>query len=160
MKILSLLFSAFFVFIFSVFASASNYTPYGSVTDSSSQVNILYDAYLNFEDFSFENDFLILREDQYSYYLFYGDLTSSEVSYIRYYSEGSYNSQYLISYGTDDNFSYTLNNYTVVGTVPGSLALTDHFSNERFNSFRVILILFVILFIFSIFRSFFKELSK
>ena len=160
MKYFSIVISAFLVMFFPVFSSASNYSPYGSVTDSSSQVNILYDAYLNSDDFSFDNDFLIMRDAQSSYYLFYGDLTSSEVSYIRYYSDGSYSSQYLISYGIDNSFSYSLNNYTVVGTVPGSLALTDHYSNQQHGSLRTICLIFVIVFIFYVFRSTFKELIK
>ncbi len=157
MRLFSILLSLILIFSFPLISSAASYSPYGGVTDTSSQVNILYDAYLNSEDFSFDDDFLIMRDAQSSYYLFYGDLSSSAVSYIRYYTSGT-NNQYLLSYGTDSNFSYSLNSYTVVGTVPGSLALTDHYSNMQQGSVRTILFVFVIVFVFFVFRSKFKEL--
>ena len=100
-----------------------------------------------------------MRNGQYSYILFYAEsLSSSEVNYIRYYSDGNYQSTYEFEVGTDSSFSYQLNSYTTVGNIPGTGAMNEHYT--AFHSFLVQVLAFIslILFIFYVFRSHAGEL--
>lgn len=166
LKSILAVFSVFLVLLLcigsAITASAATFTPYAGVTDSTSQVNLLYDYYCNLDTFSFDNEFIIMRSDQYSYYLFYAeDLSSDTVNYISYIgtSSSGYGTVYSIEVGLISNFSYVLNEYSVVGNIPGTAALTEH--NDLFNSFviQIAAYAFLLIFIFSVFRSHFKELS-
>ena len=141
-------------------AGAATYTPYGGITDSSSQSNILYDYYRNLDTFDYNDEFLIMRSGQYEYYLFYSDsLSDTVVNYISYTSGGQYNSTYVINLGVDSNFKYNLNEYTVVGNIPGTGAYAEHFSVYNQYLLVVAAFVFLVMFVFSIFRSHFKEFT-
>lgn len=141
-------------------AGAATYTPYGGITDSSSQSNILYDYYRNLDTFDYNDEFLIMRSGQYEYYLFYSDsLADTVVNYISYTSGGQYNSTYVINLGVDSNFRYNLNEYTVVGNIPGTGAYAEHYSSYHQFLIQIASFVFLVFFIFSIFRSHFKELT-
>lgn len=163
MKLKSIL-SVFLVTVGVIFscisAGAATYTPYGGITDSSSQANILYDYYRNLDTFDYNDEFLIMRSGQYEYYLFYSDsLSDTVVNYISYTSGGQYNSTYVINLGVDSNFKYNLNEYTVVGNIPGTGAYAEHYSAYHQFLIQIVAFVFVLFFIFSIFRSHFKELT-
>lgn len=152
-RIFVFLFIFILLFSFPLISSAATYTPYSGITDSSSQANILYDYYRNLDDFDYNDQFLIMRTDQYSYYLFFADsLDSNTVNYIS-YTGGYGSSTYTIDIGIENNFSYILNNYTTVGNIPGTGAYAEHYS--AFHSFVIQILSFVILvlLIFYIFRS-------
>lgn len=51
-------------------ASAATYTPYQGLTDTSSQASLLYGYYRNLDNFSYDDEFIIMRSGQYEYYLF------------------------------------------------------------------------------------------
>lgn len=147
---------------FSVFSFAATYTPYAGLTDSSSQATLLYGLYRNLETFSFDDEFIIMRSDQYSYYLFYAeDLSSSSVNYISYIGTNSnYNTVYEISFGIENNFSYVLNNYSVVGNIPGTVQLSSHIASFDAFNLQLLLCTLIMFFLFYIFRSHFKELNS
>lgn len=160
------LFSFFLVTVilmsFTVYSSAATFMPYSGLTDTSSQVSLLYGYYRNLDTFSFDDEFIIMRSGQYEYYLFYSyDLSNSTVNYISYIGTSSnYNTVYEISVGVENNFSYILNNYSVVGNVPGTVSLSDHYnSNNSFLSVQAVYII-LIFFLFYIFRSNFRELNS
>lgn len=101
----------FFIFSFSASALTINVT-YSDVVSSSTQANNLLNFAMSYESFR-DSDFVIFCDQQYSYYLVWGDLTVSDagvvsgadVEYIRYYREGdSYSSSYVYNYGTDVSF--------------------------------------------------------
>lgn len=133
------------VLIFSFALSAGAvYTPYAGVTDNSSPVKILIDYYINSDDFKSSKDFLVMRTIQTDYYLFYGDLDTTSVNYIRYYYQYNSQSDYKIETGELTDFTYQLNGYTVVGTLPGTLQSTSFTtSNNSRNSFVLLCIITV-----------------
>lgn len=144
-------------------ASAATYTPYSGLTDTSSQASLLYGYYRNLEDFSYDNEFIIMRSDQNSYYLFYApDLSAHSVNYISYIGSSSsgYNTTYQINMGTESNFNFVLNEFSVVGNIPGTVAYSDY--NSSFNSFLIQIAAYalLIIFIFFVFRSSIKELTS
>lgn len=150
---------------FFIFSSAASFTPYAGVTESSSQVQLLYGYYVNQADFSYTDEFLLMRSGQYAYYLFYGsDLSSGNVKYISYIgtssSSASYNVSYTISSGSMSGVSFNLNDYSTVGNVVGSAALTEHMFSYQLHLLFVLLSSFLLLFIFNIFRSHFRELKS
>ena len=161
-KFIFVFFSVFLILISSVFiSSASTFVPYSSLTDTSSQASLLFNYYRNLDTFSYDDDFLIMRSGQYEYYLFYGDLTSDTVNYISYIGQTSsgYNTIWTIDIGVESNFSYVLNEYSVVGNIPGTAAYSDFY--DSYNDFivQVCIILICIFFIFYIFRPTYKELT-
>lgn len=148
---------------FFIYSSAASFTPYAGVTESSSQVLLLYGYYANQADFSYSDEFLIMRSDQYAYYLFYGsDLSSGNVNYISYVGSSSsgYNVTYVLDSGSMSDVSFNLNDYSTVGNVVGSAALTEHVSSYQSHLLFVLLSSFLLLFIFNIFRSHFRELKS
>lgn len=141
-------------------AGAATYTPYSSITDSSSQANILYDYYRNLDTFDYNDEFLIMRSGQYDYYLFFSDsLSDKTVNYISYTSGGQYNNTYVINLGVDSNFRYSLNENTVVGNIPGTGAYAEHYSSYHQFLIQVAAFVFLVMFAFSLFRSHFKEFT-
>lgn len=120
------------------------YTPYGGVTDTSSAVKILTDYYINSDDYKSGDDFIVMRTSQYEYILFYGDLDTTSVSYIRYSYLYNQQSDYKIDTGKLTDFTYQLNGYTVVGTVNGTLQSSSYVqSNFNRNAFVVLIIIAV-----------------
>lgn len=141
---------------------AATYTPYQGLTDSSSQASLLYGYYRNLDTFSYDDEFIIMRSGQYDYYLFYGDLSSDSVFYISYRgnTQSGYNTVYEISMGLEDNFSYVLNEYSVVGNIPGTIAYSEHYSSFTDFTIQIVAFSLLILFIFYVFRSHIKELNS
>ena len=143
-------------------ASAATYIPYQGLTDTSSQASLLYGYYRNLDNFSYDDEFIIMRSGQYEYYLFFGDLSSDKVNYISYTANSSsgYNQTYEINIGIESNFHFVLNNYSVVGNIPGTVAYSDH--NSSFTDFTIQIAAYcsLILFIFFVFRNHFKELNS
>lgn len=151
------------IFSLSLTSFAASYIPYSGLTDSSSQASLLYGLYSNLDTFDFNDEFIILRSDQNAYYLFYADdLSSRSVNYISYIgtSSSGYNTVYEINFGVENNFSYVLNNYSVVGNIPGSVAMAQYDSSYDNYILRIGFYSFLSLFIFYIFRSHFKELTS
>ena len=164
---LKALFSFFLVVLLlisvTVSVSAATYTPYSGLTDTSSQASLLYGYYKNLDDFSYDNEFIIMRSDQNSYYLFYAsDLSSSTVNYISYIGSSSsgYNTTYTINMGTENNFRFVLNEYSVVGNIPGTVSYSDFESSFESFLIQIACYAFLLLFIFYIFRSYIKELTS
>ena len=155
-KIIVLLVSCLLFFDLIIFSYAESFTAYGSVTDQTSQVNILTDAYINSQYYSPFNQYLIMRVGEYQYRLFTAlDLTGDDrISYIDYqrYSIGSYNYEYRLTYGSISSLSYSLGNYTAVGNLPDTLQSSDLRQSNFYFVIQILLIVFIILFIFNIFR--------
>lgn len=145
-----------------IMSSAATYTPYQGISDTSSQASLLYGYYRNLDTFSYDDEFIIMRSGQYEYYLFYADdLSSSTVNYISYIgTTNNYNTTYEISFGIENNFQYILNNYSVVGNVPGTVSISEHFSS--YNSFLINQAVYVIIMflVFYIFRNSFGVLDR
>lgn len=159
---LSITFSLLLCIGAAITASAATYTPYQGLTDSSSQASLLYGYYRNLDNFSYDDEFIIMRSGQYDYYLFFGDLSSDKVNFISYTANTSsgYNQIYEINFGIESNFNYVLNNYSVVGNVPGTVAYSEH--NSNFTAFTIQIASYssLILLIFFVFRNHFKELNS
>lgn len=144
-------------------ASAATYTPYQGLTDTSSQASLLYGYYRNLDTFSYDDEFIIMRSGQYDYYLFYSDdLSDSIVNYISYRgsNQSGYGTVYDVSMGVENNFRYVLNEYSVVGNVPGTVAYSNHYSSFTDFTIQIAAYSFLILFIFFVFRNHFKELNS
>lgn len=154
----------FVVLIGSCIASfAASFIPYQGLTDSSSQASLLYGYYRNLDSFSYDNEFIIMRSGQYEYYLFYAeDLSSDTVNYISYTGSTSsgYNTVWSVSVGVENNFSYLLNEYSVVGNIPGTVSYSDYYSGFFDFTIQIAAYAFLLFFIFFIFRSHVKELSS
>lgn len=141
------------IFSFALCAGAV-YTPYAGVTDTTSPVKVLTDYYINSDDFKSSEDFMVMRTSQTEYYLFYGDLNTTSVKYLRYYYQYQQQSDYKIEAGELTDFTYQLNGYTVVGTIPGTLQSASFTtSNNSRNSF-VLLCIITVFTIISTVRSF------
>lgn len=79
-------------------------------------------------------DYVAFRSSQYDYYIFFGDdftysngVISGTGVYIRYYTTGNYNSEYVYTTG-NDTFSVNTNNWYVYTNVVDSF---PSLSNER-----------------------------
>ena len=94
---------------------------YGSLTDTSSQVNILADAFINSDFYNPFVDYFIVRSSQYSYTLYVLD---EEHHTIIYFSSASPGSEYHLSFGSASDVSINTS-FTYVGNVPGSLACSQ-----------------------------------
>lgn len=156
-KKLTLFVSFFSLLIFSFALSAGAvYTPYSGVTDNSSAVKVLTDYYINSDDFNSADDFIVMRTSQTEYILFYGDLNTTSVNYIRYSYLSNSQYDYKIDTGKLTDFTYSLNGYTVVGTVNGTLQSSSYVqSNFNRNSFVVLIIIAVFTLVGTI-RNFFS----
>lgn len=155
-KIIIVLITCLLFFDLIFISYAESFTAYGSVNDQTSQVNILTDAYINSSYYSPFNQYLIMRVGEFQYRLFTApDLSGSNpISYIDYqrYSIGSYNYEYRLTYGSISSLSYSLGNYTAVGNIPGTLQSSDLRQSNFYFVLQILVIVFIILFIFSIFR--------
>ena len=142
--------------------AAATFTPYQGLTDSSSQASLLYGYYRNLDTFSYDDEFIIMRCGQYDYYLFYGDLSSDSVLYISYRgsNQTGYGTVYELEMGVENNFRYVLNQYSVVGNIPGTIAYSEHYSSFTDFTIQIAAFSLLILFIFYVFRSHIKELNS
>lgn len=157
----STILAASLIMIFILPASAVSFEAFQNVSDTVTGVNILMDAYKNSDNFSYTDDFLIFSDAQNSYYLIYGDidsdsLTGKDLSYYRYYSTttNGYSYNWLLTSGSfSDVFSFNNSNYTFISSSGlGGLEHSD-FQNS-YNSYLIMILItiFVVLFIFHIFR--------
>lgn len=128
--------------LFSVSSFALTSTTYADLSSTSSQGQNLLNLALNHDTFK-NKDFVIYQDGQYSYYIVWGDLTyagsrvsADKIEYIRYYREGSsYDYTYSYIYGTDTQFSLTVNNL-VVSNVDGLgfiSTLYEEYENRKFT---------------------------
>lgn len=131
---------------------------YGTVTSTSSNaINLLYRAF-NYESFK-DSDYIIFQNEQYSYYIVWGDLKEengrvigSDIEYVRYYrtdNSSGYNYTYQYDYGTDSSFSLTLSDeYQTTSNIEGvgfvSLAAVQYdYYSQASEEFMSVLDLFV-----------------
>lgn len=142
------------LFLFALPSSALTSTSYADLASTSSQaINLLNYAY-NIESFS-DSDFVIYRDNQYSYYIVWGDLvfsgqsvTGSDVEYCRYYRTGdAYSSSYLYDYGSASDFSLDIV-YAIVSNIPNcGFAMPTYFEYLFYDNFDYFVI-FSISFLF------------
>lgn len=137
-----------FTFAFSSFA----FSPYASLSPSSSYVSILYGYYSNLDDFSPFDYFVIFQESQYSYILYY-NLDNQISSYIRYSRSGSVNSQWSISEGTAGFNIINSSDYTYISNFNGGLLPEVYYFSCILYLLKYVLPALAILFIFYIFRT-------
>lgn len=135
-----------------LFSSAVFYTPYASVTPSTSNISMLIQTMINQSDFDPFKDWIAMRNDQYDYSVFY-NIDNGHVIRLRYYGvQSGVNIIYYYSKTQESNFSYNRGNYTIVGNTEDSL------SSEIYNQFvyqnviSIVLPFLLVLFIFFVFR--------
>lgn len=159
----SIFLAALLIMIFIFPASALSFDAYQNVSDTVTGVNILMDAYMNDENFSYSDDFIIFSDSSNSYYLVYGDidpttLSGTDLNFYRYYSTTTtgYSYNWLLTSGTFlDVFSFNNGNYMFVSS--SALGGLQHsFYEESYQSYMITCLIaaFLILFIFNLFRSF------
>lgn len=109
----------FALFVVPSFALSSS--TYADLSSTSSTGQNLLNLALNHDSFR-NKDFVIFQNAQYSYYIVWSDnleysgvsVSADEIEYIQYVREGSgYDYTYSYIYGTDTQFSLTVNNLTV-----------------------------------------------
>lgn len=142
------------IFSFSLCAGAV-YTPYSGVTDNSSPVKVLTDYYINMDGYKSGDDFIVMRTSQTDFYLFYGDLKTTSVKYLRYFYQYNSQSDYKIEKGELTDFTYQLNGYTVVGTVDGTLQSSSYVQSNFNRNCFVVIILIAVFVVVSTVRNFF-----
>lgn len=122
-------------------------TPYGSITPTSSQVSLLYGYYINSDDYNPFYDYVICRNSEYEYTLYYGSglAYNKDAKYIQYYRTGS-TSNYIWKFRTGNvtNFSVDTTTYTSVGTVPQTIQYMQY---ENYRDTSVTMIMIIALFI-------------
>ena len=90
---------------------------YSDVVSTSTQANNLLNMAIKYKSFS-DSEFVIFCDQQYSYYIVWGDLvysdgtvTGNNIEYIRYYRTGSGTSyEYTYSHGSDTSFRLSSSN--------------------------------------------------
>lgn len=138
---------------FSLNAFAQSFSAYGSVTNSTSQVQTLTGYFLNSDQHKWEQDFIIIRTGEYQYDLFCGSSLSGTVHDFRLTRQSSnYNSEWIFSEHDISNFSYSLGNYTAVGNVAGSIKSSEYQSQRMETMCEIFLIIIIILLAIRIFR--------
>lgn len=136
--------------------------PYSSITNNSTQVQILYGVYANSPEFNPMNDFVIVRTGEYEYTLYYGiDLKSGTKSakYIQYYRSGnsSVNYIYKIRKGISNNFSLNTETYLSVGTIENTIQLIDYETTRLTLTTFICVLCITIVTIFNIIRGHIKR---
>ena len=101
---------------------------YSTVASTSTQAVNLLNLAMNYDSFK-GSDYIIFCDTQYSYYIVWGDLSSSsgkvtgsDISYIHYYrlDSSSYSGTYTYVYGEDSSFNLTLSDeYLTTSSLPG-----------------------------------------
>lgn len=139
------------IFCFPV--SAASFSAYGSVTNSTSQVQTLIGYYLNSDQKKFQQDFIVIRTGEYQYDLFCGESLSGTVHDFRLTRQSTnYNAEWIFSELDISNFSYSLGNYTAVGNVEHSIKSSEYQSQRMQIMTEIFLIILIILFAIRIFR--------
>lgn len=141
-------FSLVLIFCFSVGSFGVNYTPYSSVSASTSNISMLIETMLNQSDFNVFQDWIGIRTGQYDFSVFYNIADGSCVR-LRYYGvSNGYNVDYYFSKTVESNFSYYRGNYTIVGNTEDSLASSSYRSAfyQQIVVYTVPFILVVLLF--------------
>ncbi len=141
--------SLLFVLVFSLNVFAFSTSTYNDVSATSSTAqNLIYKA-VNYD--SFENsDFIIFQNEQYSYYIVWGDLkyngssvTGSNVEYIQYFRSGSgFDYQYYYQYSTDTQFSLSVNN-EVVTNIDGLGFVSPQYREFDYQNNSIRLLIFI-----------------
>lgn len=141
-----------FIFLTSP-ALAATYTLYGSVTDTTSQINVLIGILQNQTDFKIGYQYLAARIGEYDYRLFYGEDLTDDFLYIDYsrYNTSQYNYEWRLSYGSGSNLNIVSNNYTYVSNTPGGIYKSIE-QNIYYKWAVYIIPLIAILLIFYLFR--------
>lgn len=125
---------------------------YASVDDSSSTINLLTDIMRNDPSYDPYNQFVALRSGDHEYRIYFGaDLTKQSVCYT-YTTSYMQNPASLIRSTVDSGLTVNKNGYLCVGNIAGSSAsaLADEYKTH--TVLAVLAILFVILWIFHMFR--------
>ena len=135
---------AILAFFLSSSASAATYSPYQSVDNSDTVVNNLVNTLVSQEDYDSFKDWFCFCNSQDDYILAYNiDGLSADILHL-------YTVDSVLSFEKykDDSFSFTPNQYTIVGNVNGSLGSDIVNSNhDRFiGTLSVVCILVVVLF--------------
>ncbi|MCH5197918.1 MAG: hypothetical protein J1E34_03330 [Oscillospiraceae bacterium] len=155
--IISLVLSSVLILSFVFPCFADTVTVYGSVTDTTSQVSILVNYYQNLDSFNPFNEYIVVRNGEYSWRLYYSDsvLNDSQVNYIEYSRTGSTGNYYYRFLSGRTSSRLTLSNsynYTYVGNISGAIASTSFSQNQFYNTSFIILVSILILSLFSLFR--------
>lgn len=151
-KVICLCLGVLFCFMFPLFSFSASYTPYGSVTASTSNIQLLISTMLNQSDFDSFKDWVGIRTGQYDYSVFY-NIDDGNVVRLRYYGVQSGASiVYYYSKTIESNFSYYRGNYTIVGNTEDSLASSEYQQYYSQHIVNLSLPFLLILFIFFVFR--------
>lgn len=138
--------------MFPLFSFSASYTPYASVTASTSNIQLLISTMLNQSDFDSFKDWVAIRTAQYDYSVFY-NIVDGRCVRLRYYGVGNgYNIDYYYSKTIESDFSYYRGNFTVVGNTEDSLASPDYQQYYSQHIVNLSLPFLLILFIFFVFR--------
>lgn len=141
-----------FLLIFLPICSASNYTPYASVTSSTSNINMLMETMFNQTDFNPFQDWIGIRTGQYDYSVFY-NIHDGYARRIRYYGQTSgYNTDWYLTFSEDRNFTYDTNGFTIVGSTPDSLGSASYRTYFADHILYLTVPAILIVLLFSIFR--------
>lgn len=117
MKKIILFLCLIFMFISCISFSSAALTvnsTYSDVTSTSSQAVNLVNFAMSYDSF-IDSDYVVFCNEQYSYYIVWGDLsydgtavTGNDIEFLRYYRSGSTGSYaYSYDYGTDSTFNLT-----------------------------------------------------
>lgn len=143
----------FALICFGSVASAATYTVYGDISYNSSQAMNLYGYYMNSDDFNPFNEYQIARVSQYEYLLFYTN--QSDLKYIIYNTNSTYNDQNYVLYSTDSFLLSNPDNYTYISNLSDPNAIRSS-QIETFNFQYIcsyLLPIIAVIVIFSLFRS-------
>lgn len=142
-KILSILICSVIIISFTVPCFA--WTPYGNVTDNTSQIDILIDAMLNDAGFNVFQYWVAFRDAENSYYIYFNiDQDDNTACYYHYYStQSGYNTLWHLERNDSNNFRVPdLNTYTCVGNLPTYTLRSEKYSNFCFLLFIEICAMF------------------
>lgn len=114
------------LFLLVFYASAAYYTPYASVTASTSNISMLTETMYNQSDFDPFKDWVGIRTGQYDYSIFY-NIDNGSCTRLRYYGiTNNYNTDWYLSKTVESNFSYNRGNFTVVGNTEDCLGVSSY----------------------------------
>ena len=144
-------------FSFTLNSFALSATTYSDLSSSSSTGQNLLNLALNHQSFR-NKDFVIFQNGQYSYYIVWSDkldysgisVSADEIEYIQYIREGSgYDYTYRYIYGTDTEFSLTINNLTVsnvdgLGFISPIYEENEARINDKYFNIFIVATLFVV----------------
>lgn len=110
---------------FALRSSALNANTYNHVAGNSSVVEVLTSVMFNQDSYSYGDDWIVFQDGSNSYYCFYGVISinnnvasGSDLNFVHYYSDGSWNSAQHYDVGTD---SLRLNcSHLIAGNLPNT----------------------------------------